>query len=77
METPWELIGWEKNVSEAGKVGIRLYCVRNITGDGEGDGMEAGRLYFNPEYCKYSPVIGQKIIPVNGRYGIDQIYVVG
>lgn len=75
METPWEVIGFEKVVSESGKVGMRLYGIRNLAGDGEG--MEAGRLYFNPEYCKYTPVIGQKIIPVEGRYGINQIYVVG
>ena len=76
METPIEVIGFERVIGEnSGKLGVRVYGVRDIAGNGEG--KEACRIYFNPEYCKYEPVIGHKIIAIEGRFGIDRIIVVG
>lgn len=74
----WEVIGWEKvaKQNDPTKYNVRLYCMRNLKEGAQGDGVECGRLYFNPEYVKYEPAIGQKIIATEGRYGIDRIYVV-
>ncbi len=76
METPVTVIGWENVTQQNGKVGVRIYGTRAVTGD-EGEGQEAVRIYINPEYCKYSPVIGQQIIAVEGRYGVDRVIVIG
>lgn len=78
---PLKVVGWEMKKSEkSGKVGLLIYAVRDIdvSADSfiEGEGSETCRLYISPEYCKYSPKVGDMIIPVEGRYGIDQIYVV-
>ena len=75
METPIEVIGFETIVGEK-STGVRVYGLRDITSE-SGTGKEAVRLYFNPEYCKYEPKLGQKIIAIEGRYGIDRIIVVG
>ena len=77
MEKPVTVIGWERNVNqETGKVGIRVYGTRPIVGSDECSGEEAIRIYYNPEYCKYEPQIGDKIIAIQGRYGFDRIIVV-
>lgn len=76
METPVKVIGWENVVSEKGTPGIRIYGVRQLMSE-NGSGEEAVRIYINPEYCKYTPVLGHKIIAVEGRFGIDRIIVVG
>ena len=77
METPIEVIGFERVIGEnSGKPGVRVYGMRPITGN-NGDGMEACRIYFNPEYCNYEPVLGHKIIAIGGRFGVDRIIVVG
>lgn len=78
---PLRVVGWEKKNSEkSGKVGLLIYAVRDVDQSAEnfieGEGCETCRLYINPEYCKYSPKCDDLIIPVEGRFGIDQIYVV-
>lgn len=75
----WEVKGWEfvPLKSNPEKHNIRLYVQRPL-GDGvQGDGLECGRLYYNPDYCQYSPVLGQMIVPVEGRFGLDRVLVVG
>ena len=78
---PLKLIGWKKQEGKKGGIGYYLFCSRKVDTQSEGclagDGEEAVRCYINPEYCKYDPKIGDLIIPVEGRFGIDQIYVVG
>ena len=75
METPITVIGWEQAPKEKGGFNIRIYGTRQIVpAEGfECEGTEAVRLYFNPEYCKYQPTIGDVIIAIEGRYGIDRI----
>lgn len=77
---PLRVVGWEKKTTKNGKIGVIIYAVRDVGSDPEafleGEGSEACRLYINPEYCKYSPKCDDLIIPVEGRFGIDQIYVV-
>ena len=72
METPVEVIGWEKFTQQNGKTGIRIYGLRELIGD-QCAGMEAVRIYINPEYVSYEPEIGHKIIAVEGKYGVDRI----
>lgn len=77
---PINVIGWEIREKENGKTGMFIYGTRAINTDAsgyrEGDGQEAVKIYVNPEYVDYKPQIGHKIIPIEGRYGVDQIYVV-
>lgn len=72
METPVNVIGWEMVTQQNGKTGIRIYGVRDLITE-NGAGQEAVRIYINPEFCKYEPDIGHKIIAVEGRYGVDRI----
>ena len=77
MEKLVTVIGWERIKSdETGKVGVRVYGTRPIVGSDDCAGAEAVRVYFNPEYCKYEPQIGDKIIAIDGRFGVDRIIVV-
>lgn len=76
METPVQVIGWETVTQQNGKTGVRIYGIRDITGE-NGVGQEAVRIYINPEYCKYEPEVGHMIIAVEGRYGVDRIIRVG
>lgn len=79
METPVTVIGWEETPTQKGGMNVRIYGTRQIV-PAEGcrsDGTEAVRLYFNPEYCKYEPQIGDQIIAIVGRYGIDRIVKIG
>lgn len=79
MVYPWKVVGFVKWVNEKGEERVRLYVERQLSmnENESGKGLEAGRLYFNPQYCKYEPVIGHLIIAQEGRYGIQQIVVVG
>lgn len=61
METPWEVVGFEKVVSQSGKDGVRLYCQRDLI-SADASGKEVGRFYFMPEKLDYSPVLGQRVI---------------
>lgn len=75
METPidvFEVIGWEMIEQKNGKTGVRIYGIRDLAGT-NGDGKEAVRCYINPEYVKYQPELGHKIIAVEGKYGVDRI----
>lgn len=77
---PLRVVGWEKRTTKNDKIGVIIYAVRDINPEAEsfleGEGCEACRLYINQEYCRYTPKIDDLIIPVEGRFGIDQIYVV-
>ena len=81
METPWKVFGFEHYVDERGEACTRLFVARPfICPQGStGEGTETRRLYYKDRYLKlpYQPTIGHKIIAVEGRYGIDQIFVVG
>lgn len=72
METPVKVIGWETVIQQNGKIGMRIYGIRELIGD-TATGEEAVRIYINPEYVKYDPEIGHQIIAVEGRYGVDRI----
>ena len=72
METPVEVIGWEECIQQNGKTGIRIYGLRELIGE-KCAGMEAVRIYINPEYVNYQPALGHKIIAVDGKYGVDRI----
>lgn len=78
-ETPWKVVGFEKFVSEKGTECVRLYVARplSLPEDHSGDGLEVNRLFYKPEYVRYEPKCGHMIIATEGRYGINQIYVVG
>lgn len=76
MESPVKVIGFEVVTQQNGKTGIRIYGVRDLSGQ-DAFGQEAVRIYINPEYCKYEPEIGHLIIAVEGRYGVDRIIRVG
>lgn len=78
MEYPWNVVGWEMvpKQNDEGKFNVRLYCQRPMADGANGEGVETGRLFFNPEYVKYSPAVGDMIIATEGRYGIDKIYKV-
>lgn len=72
--SPWKIVGWENVVSDkTGKMGIRVYLSREIQSEA-GFGQETYKIYFNPEYVKYEPAIGDIIIYTEGRFGIDKIY---
>lgn len=77
---PINVIGWEVREKENGKKGMFIYGSRDVNKESngyfEGEGAEAVKIYVNPEYVDYKPQIGHKIIPIEGRYGVDQIYVV-
>lgn len=76
MVYPWKVVGWEKWDNEKGEPRVRLYVERQFEPE-TGAGVETQRLYFNPAYVSYEPVIGHLIIAQEGRYGIQQIVVVG
>ena len=79
FETPWRVVGFEKWQNERDEVCVRLYVVRALSlAEGHtGSGAETKSFYFKPLYVKYEPVIGHHIIPVDGRYGLMQVMVVG
>lgn len=78
MEYPWNVIGWEMvpKKNDETKFNVRLYVERPLDASVNGEGTEAQRLYYNPEYVKYEPHIGDMIIATEGRYGIDRIFKV-
>lgn len=78
MEYPWTVVGWEMvpRKNDPDKHNIRLHCQQQLPADCAGDGLACKTVYFNPEYVKYDPVLGHKIITTEGRYGIDRIIVV-
>lgn len=75
METPWEVIGFERVTSQSGNPGVRLYCQRPVAGDGTG--MEAGRFYYNPEKVPYDPQLQQKLILIMDGNFVQRIILVG
>lgn len=79
MNTPWKVLGFEKWENENGEECVRLYVFRPLAlEEGHtGDGVETDRIFFKPKYVKYDPVINHMIIPIKGRFGVQEIMVVG
>lgn len=79
MDYPWTVVGWEllPRQNDPNKHNVRLHCQQALPAGGAAEGIACKSLYFNPEYVSYSPALGQKIIWIDGRYGIDRIVVVG
>lgn len=79
FETPWKVVGFVKWNNERDEECVRIYVERELSlAEGqEGSGKETKNFYYKPEYVKYEPVIGHIVIPVDGRYGLQQIMVVG
>lgn len=77
----WKVVGFEAWKNDKGADCVRLYVARvlSLQEGHSGDGLETQRLYYRPEYLKepYEPTIGHLIVATEGRYGIDQIFVVG
>lgn len=76
---PWKVFGFEKFVNENGEECVRLYVARplDLEEGHTGAGFETQRLFYKTKYVKYEPVLNHLIAPVNGRYGIAEIFVVG
>ena len=76
---PWKVIGYENFVNENAEECYRVFVIRpyHAPENRSGNGLEAGVLYFKKKYVKYEPVIDQLIVDVRGRFGIDQIIVMG
>lgn len=68
MEEKCVVVGWQKVKTDKGNDGIRLYVTRALPFDVDGEGVETLRFYINPEYCKYQPKLGDKIVIIEGRY---------
>lgn len=81
MNTPWKVVGFESWLNEEGKERVRLYLARPLAVDEghTGEGLEATREFYTPKYLNspYKPACGQMIIFTKGRYGINEIFVVG
>lgn len=80
MEYPWEVVGWEKTISEKGTEGCRLYLQQPIAGGVDGEGFACGRVWFSPNEVEYSPVLGHKVIVISddrNRNIVRRIIVVG
>lgn len=75
----WKVFGFEKFQNENGEECVRLYVARPLTlEEGHtGTGFETQRLFYKTKYVKYDPVINHLIAPVQGRYGLSEIFVVG
>lgn len=75
----WEVIGFEEWENENGEQSRRVFVKRAfVAQEGHvGAGIECARFYYKTKYVKYEPKIGHLIAVVEGRYGIDQILVVG
>ena len=79
MERPWEVVGWEKTLSEKGTEGCRLYIQQPIDDQATGEGYACGRVWFNPENVKYTPQLGHQIIIITddrNRNIVNRIIVV-
>lgn len=73
---PWIVVGWETGKSEKnGREYVRVYVERDLPDSVTGFGKVVNRIFFYPEYMKdpYEPAIGDQIVPIEGRYGVDQI----
>lgn len=76
---PWIVVGWETGINEKnGREWYRVYVERTCAAD-VGFGKETNRIYFYTEFLqdKYLPAIGDKIIAIEGRYGVNQIVKLG
>lgn len=79
VNTPWKVFGFEKWINDNEEECVRLYCSRPLALEERhtGEGVETQRFYFKTKYVKYEPALNHMIIPVEGRYGLSQIMVVG
>lgn len=76
MVFPWKVVGFEKWTNDSGEDCVRLYVARDFNPE-NGAGLETQRLYYKTKYVQYEPVIGHMIIAQDGRYGVQNIVVVG
>lgn len=79
MQKPWKIVGFVKWLNENGEECVRLFLERVFepTDEQEGSGLEADRKYYKMKYVPYPPKIGDIIIAIEGKYGINQIFVIG
>lgn len=74
---PWIVVGWETGVTEkTGREFYRVHVERDASAE-IGFGKEVNRLFYYPEYVEYKPAIGDQIVTVDGRFGIDKIIKFG
>lgn len=74
---PWIVVGWETGKSEKnGREFVRVYVEKDCAAE-VGFGKETNRIFFYKEYVDYNPAIGDLIVPVDGRYGVDKIIKFG
>lgn len=76
---PWKVIGYENFVNGNGEECVRVFVIRRYVApeNRTGAGVEAGVLYYKKKYVQYVPKINDLIVDIRGRYGIDQIMVMG
>lgn len=78
---PWIVVGWEAGKSEKnGRDYLRIYVEKNAGSSDPGVtcvGKECNRIFFYTEYVEYEPVLGDLIVTVDGRYGVDKVIKLG
>ena len=72
---PWKVIGFERWKNDKGEGRVRLYVSRDFSPE-DGAGVETQRIYFNPQYVKYDPVLEDLIVVSEGKFGVSQITIV-
>lgn len=79
MQKPWKVVGFLKWLNENGEECVRLFVERalDVSPDQEGAGLDVNRLYYKSKYVPYPPKIGDIIIAIDGKYGVNQIFVIG
>ena len=66
----WEIVGYEKNVNEAGNVtGCTLYCQQHFKDADKGHGVRTCKEYYRPANIDYQPAIGDQVIFVKEQFG--------
>lgn len=75
----WKVIGYENFVNDNGEECVRVFVIRRYAApEGRtGAGVESGVLYYKKKYVNYVPQINDLVADVRGRFGIDQILVLG
>ena len=76
----WTIEGYAKWNNENGEECVRLFVSRpaiKLEEGHTGTGKETNRLFYKTKYVPYPPVIGDQILAVDGRYGVNHIYVTG
>lgn len=77
----WKIVGYELFNGGNGDECVRLYLTRPLPDQPGhvGEGIEAQREFYKPKYLErhYTPALGDLIVPIKGRYGVNNILVVG